>query len=129
MKMLILSLSLALAALGGCAKSEGRPSRVTTTAARVTPGEAAIADISSALCNREQNCNNVGMGRRYPAYAECLRVFGHRSRETLRLDECRRGFSDTNVSTCLSDIRKESCASRLDTVDLVPACRRANLCR
>lgn len=129
MRTLVIGLTLGLAAVGSCAKNEAPPATTTTTAAFIVPNETAIRNITSARCNREQACNNIGPGQRYDTVDVCTRELDHDTRSTIGADKCPNGVSDNELSSCLNDIRNERCGNPIDTVERVGACRKAKLCR
>lgn len=118
----------ALAAVAACHKNGEGPSTTTTTAGAVVSNQDAATRITNARCDREAACNNVGAGTKYADRDACTRELAPSARATLRAEVCPKGVSETQLVSCMDDIRNESCASPLDTIDHLTACRSGKLC-
>lgn len=93
--------------------------------------QAARSDIhalSTARCDREMRCNNVGSGKKYESTDECTQKLDSRGYDDLGPGECKSGIRKDKLDTCLSAIRSERCGSPLDTLTRLVSCRSAALC-
>lgn len=84
--------------------------------------------LSTARCEREMRCNNVGSGRKYESMDACTQKLDSRGYEDLGPGECKSGIRKDKLDTCLSAIRSERCGSPLDTLTRLVSCRSAALC-
>jgi Family of unknown function (DUF6184) len=113
----------------GCQRGQERPATTTTTTAAAPLNlDVAAMRLTSARCERESACNNVGTGRKFVDLDACTRELGRDARETLRTEECPRGVNESRLSKCLSDVRGERCGNPLDAIGRLISCRRAELC-
>ena len=104
-------------------------SRTTVTSTYLVANDQAIKDITTARCDREFSCNNVGAGHSWDTYDACQREIFQNTRVSLRAESCPNGIDGTNLTTCLQDIRNERCGNPLDTLGRLTACRTGRLCR
>jgi Family of unknown function (DUF6184) len=124
-----LSLAVALTAACGRGEVKGPDAPITTsTSARIATNDTAIERITTARCDREVACNNVGAGKSYGTREACTNELGHDKRADLRAEECPRGISEPDLNDCLADIRSEKCGNPLDSISRLAACRKGKLC-
>jgi hypothetical protein len=98
--------------------------------AAVTTGHSSVVDgIARARCEREQRCGNVGPGRKWPALEDCTRQITSDWRDELNAFECTGGIVEEELDECMGEIRNEDCASPLDTLGRIVACRASDICR
>lgn len=122
-------LSLAVALTAACGRGEVKgPNVPTTTSAHIASNEDAIQRITTARCERELACNNIGAGKSYSTREACTNELGHDKRADIRAEECPRGISEPDLNDCLADIRSEKCGNPLDSISRLAACRKGKLC-
>ena len=121
--------SVVLVVAVGCEPREQSPGATTTTAATPVSNDTAVMRLTSARCERELACNNIGAGRKFADRDACTREVGHNAQAVLREEACPRGVDDRRLSTCLGDVRGQRCGNPLDAIDRLLSCRRAELCR
>jgi hypothetical protein len=91
--------------------------------------EAAVSSITQARCDREARCNNVGAGKKFDSRSDCMTKTRSAWRDDLNTIECPRGVEEQQLTSCLSQIRSESCDNPLDTLERALACRTVDLCK
>jgi hypothetical protein len=91
--------------------------------------EAAVSSITRARCDRETRCNNVGSGKKFESHDDCVTKTRASWRDDLNTIECPRGVVDDQLSSCLQQIKNESCGNPLDTLGRALACRAVDLCK
>lgn len=89
---------------------------------------AAVAELSSARCAREERCGNIGRDKDYASQAECESKMSASMKDELNGYECPNGIVQKEFSECLQAIGKEACGSPLDTIGRVMACRESDIC-
>jgi hypothetical protein len=96
----------------------------------VVPGgtSGAVAAITSARCEREQRCGNVGSGEEFATSSDCIASVRSDWQEDLNAYECEDGVDQTELSECVQEIRNEDCANPFDTIGRVVACRASDIC-
>jgi Family of unknown function (DUF6184) len=114
---------LSLAA--GCSnKTEPEPNVATP------PGPAKdVHEISTARCEREQTCGNVGAGKTYESTDQCVTKLDADGYADLNSADCKAGIDRTQLDKCLSAIKAEECNSPMDSLERVVDCRSTALCR
>jgi hypothetical protein len=123
--------TLALASFAGCqaSVSAGLTGTTTVTATYLVANDQGIKDITTARCDRELSCNNIGPGHSWDTYDACEREIHQNTRVSLREESCPNGIDGNNLTSCLEDIRNERCGNPLDTLGRLTACRSGRLCR
>lgn len=122
--------SAAALALACQASVSTEPMGTTTlTSSYLVSNDQAIKDITTARCDREFSCNNIGAGHSWDTYDACDREIHQNTRVSLREQSCPNGIDGNNLASCLQDIRNERCGNPLDTLSRLTACRSAKLCR
>jgi hypothetical protein len=111
------------------ATTPAQDSARTAAAVERAPNEAAVSSITNARCDREARCNHVGQGRKFESRTECVTRTRSDWRDDLNAIECPRGVVDTQLTSCLNQIRAESCGNPLDTLERALACRAVDLCK
>ena len=133
----ILGQALTLVGLGivaiACGRSyDTRPaaagSAETTGAAGRDANDASIEKLSTAKCEREERCSNVGQGKKYASKDSCLTENRSSNRSELRSNECPGGIDQRQLDKCLAEIKAEHCGNALDKIGRLTACRDAALC-
>lgn len=127
--VLVLSASLACAAVIACSNHENPPPQpVTTTGAGVTANEDAVIRLTDATCSRSVACNDVGPGKKYADHEACTRETKHDLQSKLRAGECPRGVKSEKLSDCLQEIQNQKCGNVIDGITASTTCRKGNLC-
>ncbi|MBX3203489.1 MAG: hypothetical protein KF764_00410 [Labilithrix sp.] len=109
-----------------CGRERGEPATTTTTTGALSHDDA-VMRLASARCDREVSCNDVGAGKKYADRDTCMREAGQNARGTLRADQCAT-LDQSNLSSCLNDIKNERCSNPLDSLERVASCARGKLC-
>jgi hypothetical protein len=98
---------------------------------RQAPGlignQAAITKITSARCDREQRCGNVGAGKTYDDRNACENKVGQNTQSDLRASECA-GVVPKELDECIDEVTNQACNNPIDAVTRLAACTRSQLC-
>jgi hypothetical protein len=124
--ILLSSFTLVVACGGGQSQVAPTVGQATTTAARMA--DSATASIATARCDREELCDNVGVGKKYATRDACVMALRERGRNDLKATDCPSGVDMPALDKCLSEIRGERCGNALDSVTRLVTCRTAALC-
>jgi hypothetical protein len=109
----------------------------TTETPRTTGGSQELAspvdshfsdDVARARCDREQTCNNVGVGKTYATRDVCVEKFRADTSNDFTKSSCPNGLSRPALEKCMADIRGERCDNPLDTISRLSACSKSSLC-
>lgn len=90
--------------------------------------EAEVQRLSTARCDREVRCNNVGGDKRYESRDHCLNNIKTSLQEELNKWDCAGGVRTGQLAECLNAITNEDCGNPIDTVGRLVACRSGDLC-
>ena len=122
---------ISAAVLVACESTPNAPPTTTTTTAYVSAvtNDHAIEEITRQRCAREFSCDNIGAGRVWHDYPECIRDTRLRERGMLRGQTCINGIDAYQLSSCLNDIRNFHCAAPQGTIAPFASCAEAKLCR
>jgi hypothetical protein len=91
--------------------------------------DAHIVDrLSSARCDRETTCNNIGAGHKYASREVCMDQIRGDLGNDLNTYNCPRGIDEGAVDQCMGAIRAEDCGHPLDTLSRVEKCRTGAMC-
>lgn len=112
----------------GESEAEERGSTDTGVAASASARYAGVRQLSTARCDREERCKNVGKNRKYESREQCLQKLDAKNQEDLGPEECKTGIEQEKLSTCLKAIQEESCNSPLDSLSRIVSCRSSALC-
>ena len=107
----------------GC-KERQEPATTTTTGA--VSHDDAIMRLTTARCEREAACNNLGSGKKYADREACMSEAGQSARGTLRADQCAM-IDQSKLSSCLNDIKNERCSNPIDSLDSMTSCTRGKI--
>jgi hypothetical protein len=88
----------------------------------------AVRSITSARCERESRCENVGSGKRWASMGECEEKTKADWRDDLNKYECPRGIVQVELDECLRDIREEGCGNPFDTIARAVQCNASDIC-
>ena len=121
---------LSIAAVAACGHSYSETGATTTTAARPSApaNQESIEAITSARCEREARCDNVGANRHYVSSEGCMTQLRGEAMNQLTTSTCPNGIDKAQLSKCLADIRGERCENLLDTLDRQATCTTSSLC-
>lgn len=128
----------ALSTVPGCARNDNRrtvedpdaPRGPYTEGSRVEDrtNKSAVRAISTARCEREARCKNLGADAKYASKEDCLdRVRADWSKE-LSVYECPNGLVGAELDECLDDIRNEDCGNPFDTLARTMSCSKSEIC-
>ncbi len=130
MKLLVSGFFVLGLAAASCAHGRGSPSDTTTpTTAHPPTNEPAIEGITSARCNREFACNNIGSGRHFESLEACTRELDHDTRASIGADQCPAGVREGKLEDCVKAIHDERCGNPIDALERLASCRKGKLCR
>jgi hypothetical protein len=120
--------------LFGCGASPDGPAAAGTTSAQVASADSQHADgaiverLSSARCDQEQGCNNIGAGQKFATRGVCMdQVRGSIGNE-LNAYKCPRGIEQAQVERCLNAVKSEECSHPFQTLSRYDACRGGGMC-
>lgn len=88
----------------------------------------AVMKVTTARCDREAECSNVGTGKEYGDRDECVNSVGHNVVATLASEACPGGVDADALSTCTRDVQAEPCGDAAGAVDRLTSCSRERLC-
>ena len=88
----------------------------------------AVMRVTTARCDREAECSNVGTGKEYGDRDECVNSVGHNVVATLASDACPGGVDADALATCPRDVQAEPCGDGAGAVDRLTSCSRDRLC-
>ncbi len=116
------------AAVIGCANENKPEAKVVTTSATRVDNTYAIQAISSARCDREMRCDNIGKDRTFSSREACISDVKESAREAVGADQCPKGVLQADLTSCLSAIKSDGCGNILDHVTRMAACRPSEIC-
>ncbi|MGA3122965.1 MAG: DUF6184 family natural product biosynthesis lipoprotein [Polyangiaceae bacterium] len=100
----------------------------TTAQARSVDG-ATVDRLSSARCDREQDCNNIGDGKKYASRQVCTDQFHGSIANDLNSYKCPGGLDPAAVQRCLAAIGNEECGVHpLESLTRIDDCRSGAMC-
>ncbi|HMI87309.1 MAG TPA: DUF6184 family natural product biosynthesis lipoprotein [Polyangiaceae bacterium] len=106
---------------------EPQPTAASNDGTRTTTA-LAVSSISTARCDRELKCKNIGTNKTYLNTDECVTKMQNDKRTGLNANECPNGVSDKDLASCLKSIREEDCGNPLDSIARLTACRSGGMC-
>ena len=84
--------------------------------------------ITSALCNRAEDCAELGEGGPHESREHCFRDSGKEWMGRLSGQPCERGIDLQLVEACLDLIRNDKCQNPFDTLARLTACQPSVFC-
>ena len=133
MKTLRMAVAVSLASAGvlalGCEHTEDR-NVASSQPASASARDAAVVDrLSTARCDREAACDNVGDGKKYASRQVCLDKTHGGIANDINSYQCPRGIDGTAVSQCLTAIANEECGAHpIEAITRVDKCRSGAMC-
>jgi Family of unknown function (DUF6184) len=128
---LTISTLAASAALGACSHND-RPAAHAARTQHMAYGsqnaKSAVNDIVNARCDLEQRCSNIASGKKYDSRDMCESKLQGATADDLNTKDCPHGVDQGKLSTCLSDIKAESCGNPFDSLSRWNACRTGQIC-
>jgi len=91
----------------------------------------AVMRVTTARCDREVECRNVGIGREFGDRDECVNAIGHHVVAAIPSDACPAGVEADLLATCVRDVEAEPCSENADAgaaVERLASCTRDRLC-
>jgi hypothetical protein len=131
MKILRVAVAISLASTGalivGCQHTDDR------SAASVDPAQAhdasVVGRLSSARCDREAACGNVGDGKSYASRQVCMDKLRGDTANDINSYQCPRGVDDAAVQDCLRAIGGEECGAHpIEAITRMDKCRSGAMC-
>lgn len=127
--------------VAGCAHDQERASTTTVTSGapagvrvtNVTVGDADPADrLAGELCQREATCGRIDARTTDEAKLlgeqNCVTVNAPRMRSAMERWSCSASTRRASFDACLAAIRSERCETRIESPDILPACRGNAVC-
>lgn len=105
----------------------GRDPPPSQAAADTTPS--AVEAITSARCEREARCKNIGPDQDYTTMAACKEQIRSEWKDDFTAMECGGGVVQEQLGQCLEQIRNENCTNPFQTLGRMGACHSKALCK
>ncbi len=83
-----------------------------TRKAPPTPIASAVMRVTSARCDRQAACNNVGTNRAFADRDSCANEIGHDVVAVLTSEQCPSGVDADLLAACVSDLQSEPCGEK-----------------
>lgn len=84
--------------------------------------------LSSARCDQEDGCKNIGPGAKYAGRDVCLDQMRGSIGNDLNAYSCPRGLDSAGVDRCMAAIKSEECSHPFQTLSRYDTCRNGALC-
>jgi hypothetical protein len=111
----------------GCERTEDR--NVATADPASTHDTAVVDRLSSARCDREAACDNVGDGKKYASQQVCMDKMRGGIANDINSYQCPRGIDGTAVQECLAAIGNEECGAHpIEAITRMDRCRSGAMC-
>jgi len=108
---------------------DNHPKNTEPSQGAMSEHRSAVDAITTARCDREQTCDNIGSGKKYASRSECVTKVRSDWQSDLNTLECPKGIVQAKLQTCLDEIRTEGCANPIQALSRVVSCRQAEICR
>jgi hypothetical protein len=133
MKTLRMAVAVSLANAGtlvlGCEHTEDRHVATSEPAPAPTRDSAVVDRLSSARCDRETACDNVGDGKKYASRQVCLDKMHGDIANDINSYQCPRGIDANAVSQCLTAVGNEECGAHpIEAITRMDKCRSGAMC-
>lgn len=113
-------------ALAGCNKESEAPPPMTPASAPDPAARNAGESLATAMCDREQRCNNIGSDKKYGSREHCMTVM--RDDAAKSVNHCRSGIDQEDLRECLTDIQGQNCGNPFSSVMSSKECSMDDLC-
>ena len=112
------------------ATSANPPQSIGATNAQARWDDASIVDrLSSARCDREQACDNVGDGKKYASRRVCIDQARGSTGNDINSYKCPGGIDAVAAQRCLSAIGNEECGAHpMEALTRLDDCRAGAMC-
>jgi hypothetical protein len=128
MRALTAGLLISLVAFISCGRREAE-TPLTPAAGFTSDITGAIESISSARCDSEQRCGDIGPRATYMNRDHCMGVMRADGQDSL--GECTLGIDRIDLLECVTQINNEDCGGAggaIDRLERLAACRSGDLC-
>jgi hypothetical protein len=98
-------------------------------AVNMTMTQRAIEAITSARCEREARCKNIGPDASYATMAACKTEVRNEWKDDLDAMECGGLVDREEIEGCLHEIRNENCSNPIQTLGRMGACQSKIVCK
>ena len=96
------------------------------TAVEVDPD--AFEELANSLCAQQRSCDQVGTGREYPAFFDCLNEQRGAVRADLASLGCASRIEAIQAQQCAAEIEKADCTQSFDSLLTLERCRAGLSC-
>jgi hypothetical protein len=91
--------------------------------------DATIDRLTTARCDREEACGNIGDGKRYATRQVCTDQMRGGIANDLTASDCPAGLDGSKVKECMSAIGNEQCGLHpIESMSRIEKCRTSALC-
>lgn len=119
-------LVLAAVSLAGCERRESTEPALTPASRTASGIERATDELTSARCDRELRCENIGADESYTSREDCMRSLWSETYDDV--DACEDGIDPSELRECLAEIAEDDCDDVLGGIDRYVACKLDDLC-
>jgi hypothetical protein len=112
----------------GTTTSAAAPNQSGVANSQASADHAIVDELSTARCDRETSCSNVGDGHKYASHSVCMDQMRGSLANDLNSYTCPRGIDRMALDHCLAAIKNEECSHPMDTLKRVDECRTGALC-
>jgi hypothetical protein len=84
--------------------------------------------VTSARCDRQAACNNVGTNRRFGDRDACANEVGHDVVAVLSSEQCPSGVDADRLETCVSELQAAPCGDKASVAEGPGSCGLESLC-
>jgi Family of unknown function (DUF6184) len=116
------------AANQGAPVAGSRETQTGVTASQSQTDVAVVDRMSSARCDQEQECKNIGPDAKYASRSVCMDQIRGAIGNDLTAYECRRGLDHDAVDRCMAAIKSEECSHPFETLSRYEKCRTGAIC-
>ena len=87
-----------------------------------------VKQLSTARCDQEQTCNNIGPKAKFASREVCTDQLNGSIGNDLNAYNCPRGIDHDALNRCMAAITSEECSHPFDTLTRYDKCRTGALC-
>lgn len=117
---------LAASFVGACAPISDR--RPETATERDRSVHAAVLDITTARCDLEERCANIGPRGRFESRSACESKMQGETQVALNTADCPLGVERRKLKACVSSILAQDCGDIFDALNRWNDCRDGQIC-